>query len=115
MKIPAITLKIGGKTLNHFTVISLTASHHINGIPSANITLGIAGDARHIFDAKAQAELASCRPNHELSVQIEKTVVFKGIIVRQTLGLKGQDNLITLTAKHALQKLTHNFHSQLFN
>ncbi|KGM29007.1 hypothetical protein KS18_04310 [Photorhabdus luminescens] len=115
MKIPVITLEIGGKTLNHFTVISLTVNHHINGIPSANITLGIAGDASHIFDAKAQAELASCRPSHELSVQIEKTVLFKGIIVRQTLGLKGQDSIITLIAKHPLQKLTHNFHSQLFN
>ncbi|WP_434525271.1 phage baseplate assembly protein V [Photorhabdus asymbiotica] len=115
MKIPAITIKVGGKTLSQFTVISLTVNHQINGIPSANITLGIAGDASHIFDAKAQAELISCRPNHELVVQIQKTVLFKGIIVRQALGLKGQDSLITLTAKHSLQKLTHNFHSQLFN
>ncbi|KMW71371.1 hypothetical protein TI10_21095 [Photorhabdus luminescens subsp. luminescens] len=115
MKIPTITLKIGGKALSQLTVINLTVNHHINGIPSANITLGIAGDASHIFDAKAQAELASCRPSHQLIVQIEKTVVFKGIIVRQTLGLKGQDSIITLTAKHALQKLTHNCHSQLFN
>ncbi|WP_448512110.1 phage baseplate assembly protein V [Photorhabdus laumondii] len=115
MKIPTVTLKIGGKTLNQFTVISLTTHHHINGIPSANITLGIAGDANPIFDTKTQAELASCRPNHEVIVQMQKTVLFKGIIVRQTLGLKGQDSIITLTAKHHLQKLTHSFHSQLFN
>ncbi|NHB88012.1 phage baseplate assembly protein V [Photorhabdus tasmaniensis] len=115
MKIPTITIKIGGKALNQLTVISLTVNHHINGIPSVNITLGIAGDASHIFDAKAQAELASCRPNHELIVQMQKTVLFKGIIVRQALGLKGQDSIITLTAKHPLQKLTHNFHSQLFS
>ncbi|CAQ84198.1 MULTISPECIES: phage baseplate assembly protein V [Photorhabdus] len=115
MKIPMITLKIGGKTLNQLTVISLTINHQINGIPSTNITLGIAGDASHIFDTKAQAELASCRPNNELTLQIQKTVVFKGSIVRQALELKGQDSIITLTAKHPLQKLTHSLHSQLFS
>ncbi|ETS29976.1 hypothetical protein BB987_10600 [Photorhabdus temperata] len=115
MKIPAITIKIGGKTLNQFTVINLTINHAINSIPSASITLGIAGDASHIFDAKAQAELTSCRPNHELIVQMQKTVLFQGIIVRQMLGLKGQDSIITLTARHPLQKLTHSFHSQLFS
>ncbi|ETS30682.1 hypothetical protein BB987_01490 [Photorhabdus temperata] len=115
MKIPTITIKIGSKTLNQFTVISLTTNHHINGIPSANITLGIAGDAGHIFDTKTQAELANCRPSHELIVQLQKAVLFKGVIVRQTLGLKGQDSIVTLTVKHHLQKLTHSFHSQLFN
>ncbi|ETS30583.1 hypothetical protein BB987_10280 [Photorhabdus temperata] len=115
MKIPTIAIKIGGKVLNQFTVISLSVNYSINGIPSANITLGIIGDTSHIFDAKAQAELASCRPNHELIVQIQKNVLFKGIIVRQTLGLKGQDSLMILTAKHPLQKLTHSFHSQLFS
>ncbi|KMW71393.1 hypothetical protein TI10_21220 [Photorhabdus luminescens subsp. luminescens] len=115
MKTPAITIKIDGKTLNQFSVITLTVNHHINGIPSANITLNIAGDASQIFSAKAQAELANCRPNHEIIVQFEKTVLFKGIIVRQTLRLKGQDSLITLTARHPLQKLTHGLHSQLFS
>lgn len=115
MKIPPIMIKIGGKTLNQFTVISLSVNYPVNGIPSANVTLGIIGDTSHIFDAKAQAELASCRPNHELIVQMQKNVLFKGIIVRQTLGLKGQDSLMILTAKHPLQKLTHNFHSQLFS
>ncbi|MEK9499096.1 phage baseplate assembly protein V [Photorhabdus sp. P32] len=115
MKIPPIVIKIGDKTLNQFTVISLSVNYPINGIPSANVTLGIIGDTSHIFDAKAQAELASCRPNHELIVQMQKNVLFKGIIVRQTLGLKGQDSLMILTAKHPLQKLTHNFHSQLFS
>ncbi|OCQ54024.1 Phage late control gene D protein (GPD) [Photorhabdus australis subsp. thailandensis] len=115
MKIPKLIIKIDGKTLNQFTVISLTTNHHINGIPSTNITLGIAGDASHIFDTKAQSELVNCRPNNELTIQIQKTVVFKGSIVRQALGLKGQDSIITLTAKHPLQKLTHSFHSQLFS
>ncbi|NHB91626.1 phage baseplate assembly protein V [Photorhabdus cinerea] len=115
MNTPVVTIKIGGKTLSQFSVISLTVNHNINGIPSANITLNTTDDANHIFSTKAQAELASCRPNHELIVQIQKTVVFKGIIVRQALVLKGQDNIITLTAKHPLQKLTDGFHSQLFS
>ncbi|WP_387465113.1 phage baseplate assembly protein V [Photorhabdus sp. RM323S] len=115
MKIPTVAIEIGGKTLNQFTVINLTINYQINGIPSANITLGIVGDASHIFDAKSQTELVSCRPNHEITVQVQKTVLFKGIIVRQALRLKGQDSLIILTAKHPLQKLTHSFHSQLFS
>ncbi|RAX04346.1 MULTISPECIES: phage baseplate assembly protein V [unclassified Photorhabdus] len=115
MKIPPIAIKIGGKTLNQFTVISLSVNYPINGIPSANVTLAIIGDTNHIFDAKAQAELAGCRPNHELIVQIQKNVLFKGIIVRQTLRLKGQDSLVILTVKHPLQKLTHSFRSQLFS
>lgn len=115
MKIPTLAIKIGGKTLNQFTVISLSVNYPINGIPSANVTLAIIGDTGHIFDAKAQAELASCRPNHELIVQMQTNVLFKGIIVQQTLRLKGQDSLMILTAKHPLQKLTHSFHSQLFN
>ncbi|AWK41563.1 MULTISPECIES: phage baseplate assembly protein V [Photorhabdus] len=115
MKIPEITIKISGKTLNQFTAINLTVNHYINGIPSVNITLGIAGDANYIFDAKAQAELANCRPNNELIVQIQKTILFKGIIVRQALKFKGQDSLMTLTAKHPLQKLTDGLHSQLFS
>ncbi|WP_246550818.1 AAA family ATPase [Photorhabdus caribbeanensis] len=115
MKIPPIAIKIDGKILNQFTVISLSINYPINGIPSANVTLGISGESSHIFDAKAQSELASCRPNHELIVQIKKSVAFKGIIVQQTLRLKGQDSLMILTAKHPLQKLTHSFHSQLFS
>ncbi|NHB91761.1 phage baseplate assembly protein V [Photorhabdus cinerea] len=115
MNIPEIAIKIDGKALSQFTVISLTINHHINGIPSANLTLGIVGDASHIFEAKAQTELTNCRPNHELIVQVQKNVLFKGVIVRQALGLKGQDSMIILTAKHSLQKLTHSFHSQLFS
>ncbi|OCA54317.1 phage baseplate assembly protein V [Photorhabdus namnaonensis] len=115
MKIPAIDIKIAGKTLSQFSVISLTVNHQINGIPTANITLGVAGDANAIFAAQAQAELTNCRPNQELIVQLQKTVLFKGIIVRQALKFKGQDSLLTLTAKHPLQKLTDGFHSQLFS
>ncbi|NHB60937.1 phage baseplate assembly protein V [Photorhabdus sp. RW14-46] len=115
MKIPAVDIKIAGKTLSQFSVISLTVNHQINGIPSAKITLGIAGDANAIFAPQAQAELTSCRPNQELIVQLQETVLFKGIIVRQALKFKGQDSLVTLTAKHSLQKLTDGFHSQLFS
>ncbi|PQQ23934.1 phage baseplate assembly protein V [Photorhabdus hindustanensis] len=115
MKIPAIDIKIAGKTLSQFSVMSLTVNHQINGIPSANITLSVTGDANAIFAAQAQAELTSCQPNQALIVQLQKTVLFKGIIVRQALKLKGQDSLITLTAKHPLQKLTNGFHSQLFS
>ncbi|MBS9436411.1 hypothetical protein EAE91_04240 [Photorhabdus noenieputensis] len=115
MKIPAIDVNIAGKTLSQFSVISLTVNHQINGIPTANITLSVAGDANAIFAAKAQAELTRCRPNQELIVRLQKTVLFKGIIVRQALKFKGHDSLITLTAKHPLQKLTDNFHSQLFS
>ncbi|MBS9423161.1 phage baseplate assembly protein V [Photorhabdus caribbeanensis] len=115
MKIPEIDLKIAGKTLSQLSVISLTVNHQINGIPTAKITLDIAGDANAIFTAETQAELTSCRPNQEIIVQMQKTVLFKGIIVRQALKFKGQDSLITLTAKHPLQKLTDGFHSQLFS
>ncbi|TDB53532.1 phage baseplate assembly protein V [Photorhabdus luminescens] len=115
MKIPEIDIKIAGKVLSQFSVISLTTNHQINSIPSAKITLGIVGDANAIFTTEAQAELTSCRPNQELIVQLQKTVLFKGIIVRQALKFKNQDNLVTLTAKHPLQKLTDSFHSQLFS
>ncbi|MEQ2017739.1 phage baseplate assembly protein V [Photorhabdus bodei] len=115
MKISAIDIKINGKVLSQFSIVSLKLVHQINGIPSAKIILNTSGDANHIFDAKEQDELASCRPNHELIVQLQKTVLFKGIIVRQTLKFKGQDSLMTLTAKHPLQKLTDGLHSQLFS
>ncbi|MDE9518068.1 phage baseplate assembly protein V [Xenorhabdus bovienii] len=114
MKLPtllAIEVKVGGKALSQFSVISVAVNCHINSIPSATITLGISD----IFDSQAQAELVYCRPNSELVVQVQKNVVFKGIIVRQGLGIKGQDNLVTLTARHPLQKLTHGLHSQLFS
>ncbi|MDE9461079.1 phage baseplate assembly protein V [Xenorhabdus bovienii] len=113
--LPTIEVKVGGKALSQFSVISVTVNYHINGIPSATVTLGIVGDTGHIFDSQAQAELAHCRPNSEFIVQIQKSVVFKGIIVRQGLGIKGQDNLVTLTARHPLQKLTHGLRSQLFS
>ncbi|MCC8459173.1 phage baseplate assembly protein V [Photorhabdus aegyptia] len=115
MKIPEIDIKIAGKTLSQFSVISLTINHQINSIPSAQITLSIASDANAIFTTEAQAELTSCRPNQELIVQMQKNVLFKGIIVRQALKFKSQDSLVTLTAKHPLQKLTDGFHSQLFS
>ncbi|PHM45262.1 hypothetical protein Xmau_00912 [Xenorhabdus mauleonii] len=113
--LPTIEIKIGGKSLSQFSVISIAVNCHINDIPSASITLGMTGDASHIFDSKAQAELARFRPNNELTVQIQKDVIFKGLIVRQRLALKGQDNLVTLTAKHSLQKLTHGLRSQIFS
>ncbi|PHM60365.1 phage baseplate assembly protein V [Xenorhabdus ishibashii] len=113
--LPAIEIMVDGAPLSQFSVISITINQHINDIPSANIILGLTGDIIHIFDHKTQEELTNCRPNSEFVAQIEKEIVFKGIIVRQQLELKGQDSLVILTAKHPLQKLTHGLNSQLFS
>lgn len=112
--IPDIKIVIDGQTLTAFSLIRITTTNQVNNIPVAKLTLTVSGDSLALFNKETQPKLKRHQPGNNFLLYVNNKVLFKGVIIRHSLILKGKDSIITLTVRHTLQQLVNTLRSQLF-
>ncbi|PMY46899.1 hypothetical protein C1Y34_31850 [Pseudomonas sp. GW456-L12] len=105
------TLWASGKQLSVLAATWVEIHTEVNHIPSARLVLSVADNAL----AKAEAEVALCKPGSEFRIATHKgSTLFSGILVQQSMRLQKGSSELTLTIKHPLQRLTASLRSQVF-
>ncbi|AJW28921.1 hypothetical protein Z042_25915 [Chania multitudinisentens RB-25] len=109
-----------GKMLSLLTAVDVDTYHRVNSVASATIKLSVLDRSLSSFSQPdIQRELAYCQVGKtlklELNAGIQKSVLFNGVITRQTLRIKNKQLLLTLVIKHRLQRMVDTQHSQLFS
>ncbi|MDX7990054.1 phage baseplate assembly protein V [Xenorhabdus littoralis] len=108
-----------GKALSLLAVVDVDTYYRVNSIPSATLKISLPDRPLSSFSqTDVQAELAHCQAGKTLRLEMtdggRKSVLFNGLITRNTLKIKNKQLLLTLLVKHRLQLMVDTQHSQLF-
>ncbi|AKA38451.1 phage baseplate assembly protein V [Yersinia ruckeri] len=109
-----------GKALSLLTAVDVDTYHRVNSVASATIKLSVLDRPLSSFSQPdIQGELAHCQVGKTLKLELNagnrKSVLFNGVITRQTLRIRNKQLLLTLVIKHPLQRMVDTQHSQLFS
>ncbi|WP_047684500.1 MULTISPECIES: phage baseplate assembly protein V [Xenorhabdus] len=108
-----------GKVLSLLAAVDADTYYRVNSIPCATLKLSLPDRPLSAFSqADVQAELAHCQVGKTLRLEMieggRKSVLFNGLITRNTLKIKNKQLLLTLVVRHRLQLMVDTQHSQLF-
>ncbi|MCT8343440.1 phage baseplate assembly protein V [Photorhabdus kleinii] len=108
-----------GKVLSLLAAVDVDTYYRVNSIPSATLKFSLPDRPLSSFSqTDVQAELAHCQVGKTLRLEVtdggRKSVLFNGLITRNTLKIKNKQLLLTLLVKHRLQLMVDTQHSQLF-
>ncbi|QTL39568.1 hypothetical protein HGO23_17550 [Xenorhabdus budapestensis] len=108
-----------GKVLSLLAAVDVDTYYRVNSIPCATLKLSLPDRPLSAFSqADVQAELAHCQAGKTLRLKVidggRKSVLFNGLITRNTLKIKNKQLLLTLVIRHRLQLMVDTQHSQLF-
>ncbi|WP_237386360.1 phage baseplate assembly protein V [Xenorhabdus sp. Sc-CR9] len=108
-----------GKVLSLLAAVDVDTYYRVNSIPSATLKLSLPDRPFSSFSqTDVQAELAHCQVGKTLRLEVtdgsRKSVLFNGLVTRNTLKIKNKQLMLTLLVKHRLQLMVDTQHSQLF-
>ncbi|CNH72901.1 phage baseplate assembly protein V [Yersinia pekkanenii] len=109
-----------GKVLALLATVDVDIYHRVNSIASTTIKLSVPARSLSSFhQADVQGELAHCQVGKNLTMELcegsQKSVLFNGVITRQSLRVRNKQLLLTLVIKHRLQLMVDTQHSQCFS
>ncbi|MEQ1961643.1 phage baseplate assembly protein V [Xenorhabdus khoisanae] len=108
-----------GKALSLLAAVDVDTYCRVNSIPSATLKLSLPDRPLSSFSqTDVQAELTHCQAGKTLRLELtdggRKSVLFNGLITRNSLKIKNKQLLLTLVVRHRLQLMADTQHSQLF-
>ena len=111
----AIELKIGTRTLECFSLVSVDIQNQVNQIASSQVVLkSISGSGS---SSTEQDELLLCQPGTDATLKFNSQIavtLFTGIVIEQICRVHENSKEITLVLKNQTQKLLGTYRSQVF-
>jgi type VI secretion system secreted protein VgrG len=92
--------------------------HRVNGIPSARVSLSTEGDSQ-VSLTEQQDEIAQCAAGQRVELLLDEntenlSLLFRGVIVRQSLDMTRSRSELVLEMRHDLARLRSTHRSQCF-
>lgn len=117
---PSLQIKAGASAQALKTVqpIWFASEQRVNNIPSARLLLSTEGNSVAAL-SRCEEEIALCQPGNAMTVSIERggqwELLFKGVVVEQSLSLLKTNAQMELLIKHPLALLDSTYRSQVFS
>jgi len=108
----SIEVYVGGTQLQQLSLMRMTSTQRVNGIPVAQLQLSMPGG----WQDSIASEVTLCNTGAEVKISSVKSneFLFKGIITAHSLDISKGDKVLTLKLQHPLIRLDNRSHSQVF-